>query len=312
MVWLLVITVMSVGGMLYIKNARRPQTVVLRTQTLSCSPLQETVSCKGRVEETQETEVLAFMECVVGEVVVEDGQQVCKGDVLFTVDKEATLSVMASIDGAAAVKSAMQNTLDTSVTAPCDGIVSGLSVAKGSLLQSEQVCAVISAVEPVQIRLSVPERNIARVKVGQRVNISGIGFEKEGYSGHISEIASTAKQEMNGTTTETTVEAVVLLEEGEVDDSLRVGLTAKGAVTVSTVPTGFTIPYEAVVVDEEDREFVYVLKGETVQKRYFSPAAELVNGYLVTENFENRELLVMEPEKITGNSVYRQKETTDA
>lgn len=308
LVWLLTLTVICVGGLVYIGYRSRPQTVILETKTLSASPVKETVSCKGRVEETSETQVQIAAGCVVAEVIAKNGEQVNKGDVLFTVDKQATLSVLAQTDGAAAVQTAMRDTVVEEVTAPCTGIITDLFAESGTFLSSEEVCAVINANEPVQIRLSIPERNIARVAVGQTVAVTGIGFSEKEYSGHVSEIASVAKQEINGTATETTVEAVVTLDDGEADDSLRVGLTAKGAITVSTVPAGFVLPYDVISVDEDNREFVYVLQGDTAEKRFFTPVAELSAGYLVTENFKSGEHLIMEPDKVAKNGVYRAKE----
>ncbi len=303
---------LCIGVIVYAGYRNRPQTVVVRTQILSASPVKETVSCKGRVEETTATEVLLPADCVVDEVVVENGQQVKKGDALFTVDKTATLSVLSQTDSVAAVNAAMEDAVIQTVTAPCDGVVTDLTVEKGALLYEEDICAVIAESEPVQIRLSIPERNIARVKVGQTVAVSGIGFLKKQYSGHISEIASVAKQQLNGTATETMVEAVVTLDEGQSDDSLRVGLTAKGAITVSTVPVGYILPYDAVCADEENREFVYILQDETAQKRLFTSVAELSNGYLVIDGFQNGEQLILQPDKVAENSIYRAKETKNA
>ncbi len=312
LVWLLVLTVMCVGGIGYVGMRSRPQTVVLKTKTLSAAAAFETVSCKGRVEKTDTTAVQPVADCIVDEVLVQNGDKVKKGDVLFTVDTAATLSALASTDSTAAVKTAMSNTLLPTVTAPCDGVVSNMSAQSGALLNGAEACAVITANEPVQIRLSVPERNIARVAVGQEVAVSGIGFSQNRYSGYISEIASVAKQEVNGTATQTTVEAVVTLDDGQSDDSLRVGLTAKGAITVSTVPLGFILPYDAVTADEENREFVYVLQGDRAEKRLFTPLAELGDGYLVTEGFANGEQLILEPDKVTANSVFQAKEAADA
>lgn len=311
-VWLLIVTVICVGLIGYTGQRLRPKTVALRTKPLSAAPIAETISCKGRVEKTASTEVQIPSDCVVDEVIAQNGAHVEKGDVLFTVDTAATLAVLASADGAAAVHTAMSDTIAQTVTAPCAGVVADLSAQSGTLLSGEEVCAVINASEPVQIRLSIPERNIARVAVGQSVSVSGVGFTEKGYNGQVSEIASVAKQEVNGTATETTVEAVVTLDEGQSDASLRVGLTAKGAITVSTVPVGFILPYDAVSADEENREFVYVLEGDTAAKRIFTPIAELSDGYLVTEGFENGEQLILEPDKVTENGVYCVQEAENA
>ncbi len=310
-IWLGVFIAVCVAGIVYWYSDSRPQEIAVETRQMTASAVQETVTCKGRVEATEQTEVKVQTDCVVANVLTKKGAQVHKGDVLITVDTEKTLSVLAQSDGAAAVDVALSDGLISEITAPCDGTVSELIAQDGGYLGEQQVCAVISAHEPVQIRLSIPEREIARIAVEQRVVVSGVGFEKQEYHGYVSELAPIAKQEMTDTGNETTVEAVVMLDKDQADESLRVGLTAKGAITVSVVQAGFIVPYDAVAVDDDNRECVYVLTGNAAQKRMIEPIAELTEGYLVADVFSNGEHLILQADRITENGVYYAKESAD-
>ncbi len=275
---------------------------MVKTRTLHATATCETVTCNGRVVEAVETQVTLPADLVVGEVRVAPGDAVEKGDILFTVDAATTLKAMANTDGAAAVQAALGGTVSETVAAPCSGVISAVMVTEGALLEKDTVAVSIADDSPVCIRLSVPERHIRSIAVGQQVSVSGVGFQKAAYRGQVTDIASTAKQTVNGAATETVVEAMVSLDAGEADDSLRVGLNAKGAVTVATYATGFLLPYAAVEQDEDNNEYVYILRDNIAEKRTFTALAELNTGYLVTDGFAEGEVLILTPERVSGKN----------
>ena len=141
-----------------------------------------------------------------------------------------------------------------------------IGLSAGDTAGAGERIAVIADNAPVCVRLSVPERYISRLAVGQTVAVSGMGFAKEQYIGHIAEIADSAKQEIGTSGTKTTVEATVTFDD-VTDTSLRVGLTARADVTVAVQLDSFTVPYDAVGEDENGREFVYIFKDGQPQKR---------------------------------------------
>ncbi len=269
--------------------------------------MQETVTCKGKVEKNGETDIVLPADVVVGEIRVKEGDTVKAGDVLFTVDMASTLQTMADADGAAAVQAALNGAFQETVTAPCDGQISRLSVREGVVLEKGEPAAEIEAPTAVRIRLSIPERHIRVIEKGQTVAVKGVGFHKTAYQGTITDIASVAKPAVNGAVAETVVEATVTLLDGEADDSLRVGLNATGTITVSTVPNGMILPYTAVEQDEDNREYVYILRGETAEKRTFSPEAERTDGYLVTDGFAEGEILILSPELVDNKTPLQQE-----
>ncbi len=308
-VWVGVIVLGVAAGVFLLRPKQK--TVSVKTQTLHGTTVQETVTCKGKVEKNGQTEVVLPADVVVGDVRVKEGDTVKKGDVLFTVDMASTLQTLADMDGAAAVQAAMNGSFGETVTAPCDGTVRELSVREGAVLEEGETALEMEAPLSVCVRLLVPERHIRVIEKGQPVTVSGVGFRKATYAGTVTDIAGTAKSGINGTVAETVVEAVVTLSEEEIDDSLRVGLNATGTVTVNTIPNGMIVPYTAVKQDEDNQEYVYLLKGETAEKRVITPRAERVDGYLVVEGFEEGELLILSPDLVDGETPLQQEEEAD-
>lgn len=282
----------------------KPDEVELEIKTLQPQTVIQTVQCNGVVEPTASTSVSVPADCIVGDVKVKNGQSVKKGDVLFTVDTEKTLTVLAQSDASLAVQSAISDTLPKSVTAPADGRISGMSLHSGDVAVKDVPAAMIEASDTVQIRLSIPERNIRRVRVGQQVRISGMGFQHAQYQGNITEIADTAKREMDTSGSKTTVEAVVTLSDAQSDASMRVGLNAKAAIQVQENKGAFIVPYESVLADDDGKEYVYIYQDEDVQKRVITPAAELAGGYMITDGMTANEQLVLTPEKIVDKARY--------
>lgn len=106
------------------------------------------VSLKDPVAYTAEGLITAFC--------VEDGAQVKKGDVLFE-----TVSASWPADASALTQTA----------APVDGVISSISLSKGSTLSAGSTVAEIWPDENLRIEASVPESDLALFTVGKEVSI---------------------------------------------------------------------------------------------------------------------------------------------
>lgn len=157
------------------------------------------------------------------------GQEVRQGDVLFTVDVGATKQVLAQAGGLAASQ-ITDDLITKEVTATASGIISTLNVVSGSLTDTSKPCAVIASSDMLRVKIAVREQDLQKVAIGQRVTITGSGFRKPSYTGVLTELASSARQQIVGTVTDTVVDAVVMFDQDQMDPSLRVGLNAKAAV----------------------------------------------------------------------------------
>ncbi len=287
--------------LLMTEKPKRVQTVTVTAQTVN-----RTVECTGRVEAAESHEVFVPLPCVAGVVSVEVGQRVKSGDVLFDVDTEATQSVLSQWS------EAVSGTVDEveAVRAPVDGIVTELNVQEGALTDHQTPCAVIAPSEDVCVAVAIREKHLRDVKVGQRVEVRGVGFSKDRYSGVVSAIADSAHQQFIGSMSETVVDAVVTLDDGQADRSLRVGLGATATVTVDTVEKALLIPYECMAQTEKGEEYIYVLAQDgNAYRRVVKPTAEYAGGALVVSGISAGERLVLNPESLSGECVAVEEET---
>ncbi len=300
-VWLFLAVIVCVSCFLLL-NDQKESAVKVKTTVLYAKEVSETVTCRGKIEKTGQKSVKANTACVVETLAVKEGDYVKAGDVLFTIDKTATLQVMAQYDGSQAVYTAMQDTLQDEILAPCAGVVGDLDVSVGDFLEKDDVCMQLSDASSVQVRLAIPEHHIRRVNVGQSALITGEGFIESSYRGTVVEIADTAKVLQNGSTAETMVEAVVSLDRGVEDDSLRVGLNSTVQIAVTQPKTGYILPYESVEADDT-AEYVYILQDGKAVRRSLDVVAETADGYLVATGFSDGDELILEPQKVQDGTV---------
>lgn len=277
------------GVGLWFNRSQSPPTV--RTMVLSSSRVEETVSCNGVVEAADGVGVFVPMACKIREVCVVEGQRVNQGDVLAVVDKEATLALNQDL-ALQVTLAAMQET----IVAPEDGIVMSVSAKAGEALKVGTPCVVLARPADLQVRIAIREKDLRVLQEGMSVRISGAGLEQTSYEGVLSEISCAASSSGSNTV----VSGTVIPNEGELDESFRLGLTAKAVVVTSVTERGFLVPYEAIVTDEEGSYF-YLVKNNVARRYRITQSVQLASGVLLTDEDLDNASVVMEPEKVDGN-----------
>ncbi len=190
---------------------------------------------------------------------------------------------------------ARQALIDTSIAAPIDGAVSARPASMGEYLAAGAPVVTIVRLHPLRLRLSVPERDAAGVRVGQPVVVAVEGVAGE-HAGRVARI-SPAFTEQNRTLQ---VEAEVPNPAGK----LRPGAFAKadivvaGDVRVITVPASAVVTFagvEKVLVVDKQRavevrvqtgrargDRVEIASGLQVGTKVVAPAGNLTGGQAVT------------------------------
>jgi RND family efflux transporter MFP subunit len=153
---------------------------------------------------------------------------------------------------------ARQQLSDSVLTAPFDGAIRERQASAGDYLAAGAPVAVLVRVHPLRLRLAIPEREAAGVKIGQPVQLTVEG-DPATHTGRVARI-SPAISEDNRT----------LLVEAEVPNpsgSLRPGSFAKAEIVIQASDTAVLVPSSAIVAFAGIEKVVGVEDGKAVEKR---------------------------------------------
>ena len=333
------ITAVLVFGIVFAGNYSKSQSVHVETIILQQVSEENTVTCTGKVENSKQKKVYVTQGAVAQEIYVEEGQRIEKGDVLMSVkvpveqepqeDSASSdaidVDALSNLYGLNANQSQqLQQYLDNSsqvsgkeekeslpaqstfqeelvqVTAPVSGVISAVNVKDQEAIGS-QPAAVISESAGLQVNLSVNESQISSIAVGQKAEITGVGFQGKRYTGTVSKISNIAQQVVSATGQETIVTVIVKVDSDNKEslEWIKNGFTAKCKIITSVDKDRIVVPYEAVLADENGKEYVYrVLENRTV-KTYITTGKEFENGFEVVKGLSQGEEIVLSPEQVS-------------
>jgi len=140
-----------------------------------------------------------------------------------------------------------------SIVAPFDGVVTEVNVEKGSIYTGTPVVKV-EDVNDYEVSTEIDEYDIGKIKVGQKVIIKTNGTGDEELEGVVKSIAPKAtpmKVTTTGTSAVTYTTKISILTK---NDMLKLDMTAKLSIILEESNGSLTVPYDAVLTDEETGE----------------------------------------------------------
>jgi RND family efflux transporter MFP subunit len=153
---------------------------------------------------------------------------------------------------------ARQQLADTVIVSPMDGAVSERQASVGQYLTAGAPVVTLVRMDPLRLRLAVPERQAGSVHVGQAVELT-VESDSQRYSGRVVRL-SPAISENNRT----------LLIEAEVanrDGRLRPGSFAKAEIIVEAGEQIVTVPRDTIITFAGIDKVLSVEEGQAVEKR---------------------------------------------
>jgi membrane fusion protein (multidrug efflux system) len=153
---------------------------------------------------------------------------------------------------------AQKKVADSNIRAPFAGQVKERSVTQGQYLKVQTPVMVIVNIDPMRVRLKVPEKMAAWVKTGQEVTVTVEAYPGRSFSGKISRINPSVDQQ----TRSFEVEALI---------DNRQSLLKPGFFVKATIPSSFVV--DALFVPQEALVYVYgvykvfVIEGNTLKAK---------------------------------------------
>jgi RND family efflux transporter MFP subunit len=153
---------------------------------------------------------------------------------------------------------ARQQLADTVIVSPLDGAVSERQASVGQYLAAGTPVATLVRIDPLRLRLAVPEREAGSVRSGQTVELTVEGDANK-YQGRVARLAPSIS-ESNRT----------LLVEAEVPNAggmLRPGSFAKADIVIAANEQVVAVPRDAIVTFAGIDKVFTVAEAKTVEKR---------------------------------------------
>lgn len=159
----------------------------------------------------------------------------------------------------AAEKLAQKALDDCKLYAPATGIVSGKAVELGQNVLPDVPVFKIVDIAKVKARAFVPEKEIGSIRVGDKVRIQVGALGNKVFDGKISNKGISA----NPLSRNYEIEAEIINKSGE----LLPGMLAEISLERRDSLSGVVLPTAAVMLDERNRKFVWVVSGGHADRR---------------------------------------------
>ncbi len=148
------------------------------------------------------------------------------------------------------------NLRNTRITSPIDGHISRLSVEKGATAGAGVPVATVVDIDTVKLHLQITGRDIARLREGQRTQITVDAYPARSFEGKVATI-SPAAEEGSGL-------FAVTFGVPNPDTSLRPGMYGTAHVTLQERKRVTAVPIGA-VSSSGGRNQVFIVEGDTVR-----------------------------------------------
>ena len=150
---------------------------------------------------------------------------------------------------------------ETRITSPLDGVVSQRRLDPGALVgptSSNGAILTVDEIDVLRLFVSANEADVQRLRLGQTAHVDLDAMPGRRFDGRVVRLAPSLDPATR------TLDAEVQLPNG--DGLLRAGMYGRAAIVTGVHPGALTVPVGAVQISN-GRNFVYVLRGDRVQRR---------------------------------------------
>ncbi|MCK4546964.1 MAG: efflux RND transporter periplasmic adaptor subunit [Candidatus Eisenbacteria sp.] len=192
----------------------------------------------------------------------------------------------------AAVKMAERQVGDTRIISPLDGFVAERMVEVGTFVSPPVAAYNVVALDPMEIRVMVTDRDIAQVHRGAKVDISVAAFPGRCFAGRVTEVPMAADR--------TCGSFAVTVAVPNPDGNLRDGMTVTAAIRIGQRESAIVVP-EDVLIERGGQWYAYVVNDTTAESRRVTLGDPVAGGVIVEEGLRDGEKLVVKGQAYLDN-----------
>lgn len=178
------------------------------------------------------------------------------------------------------------------IYASVSGVVMTVNASENTFTQPTQPLVVVGDTSHMQIKSQVDESQIANVKTGQTVRISGDAFSGT-LSGQVLQIFPTARTVLAGSTSTKTVVDVLIDVQADHSD-VKSGMNADTSIVTSS-RNEISLPYEALRQDSRNQLYVMVVKNGRAFRQNVATGEEHTDDIAIRSGVKAGDWIILNP-----------------
>lgn len=285
----------------------------------STQRISKDIYADGLVEQQSKKDIIAEIPIVPDEVMVDIGDYVKKGDVIASIDKEATKAAIFSMIEAVNLipaeyvevlgnlsmsvpESFISQNIPTGITAAADGVITSISLVKGAISTPKAVVCTISNVDEIRLNMSVGEMDANEVCEGDVVTFSATAVKDKEFSGVVTKVFPVASKVVSGTSQKTVVG--IYVKPDEVYSELKPGYSVEGTIIKDSEQAALMLPYAALEQDENNVEYVYCYENSKAVRKDVKTGEEYENGVVISGGVTEHDAVILNIQDVKSNNSY--------
>lgn len=190
----------------------------------------------GDIAAVNAVDVMPDMAGKISRVLVNVGDKVSKNQVIAEVDASR----------------AGMNYSASPVKAPISGRVTSFTPTVGTQVSPAMSMAKISSTDDLEIKTSIAERFVSRIKLGQMADITFDAYPGEKFKAKVTEVSPVLD-----TTSRTMAIKLNLVQK---NSRIKIGMYARIHLVTDTVNNALVLPYTSVIA-RNDKNYVFIVEG---------------------------------------------------
>ena len=255
-----------VGGGAYVyANSQPAPAIAVKTAPLSKATLQNTISATGVIESYNKVKINDTSNDKIEKIYASVGQWVAKDDWLCQLYNKADDSY-------------------SYVKATTSGTITAMNAVKGNPANGELFT--IEDTNDLKVRGKVKEADLNHIHENMPVLVKADATGDKVFPGNLTKIAPTAikSEATTASTTATKAEFEVEIDLPADTSGLKIGMTTRLSIVSEERADVFSVPFEALVVNDSGQTSIYIAKENPVEQGSYTVEAIPVTTGLETDS----------------------------
>ncbi len=249
------------------------------------------INVSGEFISTDSETIMFSYPIYIDEIFIKSNSSVMKNQALFSIDKDKMIDMLEQYGSMQNEEYDINeiNLLPSIVYAGKDGVVGSFFYKENDLVMADTAILTISAYDDLLAKFTVSQTDFGKISVGDKVYINSIAFSDIEYRGEISDETAIIYEEVTALGSKVMID--VFADVYNLDNKSCEGLQVIAKIENENIRNINILEYEYINQDENG-EFVYILKNGMAVKEYIISGIETENGLEILNNFPENTIFI--------------------